>query len=153
MPKRDKPGRRIDRALKAAHHASSRSCTRKPPMLQLRPLDPLVPIAQQLGETLSPVVLVNVFSVDATQADALLKAWERDANWMKQQPGYISTQLHRGIAGSCVFLNYAVWESVAHFRQAFTHPDFASALAAYPSSAVAAPHLFEKVAVANLCTV
>jgi len=122
-------------------------------MLQLRPLDPVVPIAQQLGQNQSPVVLINLFSVDAKDVDALLKAWEQDANWMKRQPGYISTQLHRGIGGSCVFLNYAVWESVGHFRQAFTHPDFVSALSAYPSSAVASPHLFAKVAVANLCTV
>ena len=57
-------------------------------MLQLRPLDPLVPIAQQLGETLSPVVLVNVFSVDATQADALLKAWERDG-LLRQRYGQV----------------------------------------------------------------
>lgn len=121
-------------------------------MLQLRPQDPLVPITQQLGETLSPVVLINVFHVDAKDVDALLQAWEKDANWMKQQSGYISTQLHRGIGGSCVFLNYALWESVAHFRQAFTHPDFMNALGAYPSSAVASPHLFSKVAVANLCT-
>jgi len=122
-------------------------------MLQLRPLDPVVPIAQQLGQNQSPVVLINLFTVDAKDVDALLKAWEQDANWMKRQPGYISTQLHRGIGGSCVFLNYAVWESVGHFRQAFTHPDFVSALSAYPSSAVASPHLFAKVAVANLCTV
>jgi heme-degrading monooxygenase HmoA len=121
-------------------------------MLQLKPLDPLVPIQQQLGQTQSPVVLINVFTVDAKDIDALLKAWENDANWMKRQPGYISTQLHRGIGGSCVFLNYALWESVAHFRQAFTHPDFMNALGAYPSSAVASPHLFEKLAVPNLCT-
>ena len=121
-------------------------------MLQLRPLDPLIPIQQQLGETLAPVVLINVFTVYAKDVDALLDAWTHDANWMKRQPGYISTQLHRGIGGSCVFLNYALWESVAHFRQAFTHPDFMSALAAYPSSAVASPHLFAKVAVPNLCT-
>jgi len=121
-------------------------------MLQLRPLDPRIPIQQQLGETLAPVVLINVFTVDAKDVDALLDAWTHDANWMKRQPGYISTQLHRGIGGSCVFLNYALWESVAHFRQAFTHPDFMSALAAYPSSAVASPHLFAKVAVQNLCT-
>jgi heme-degrading monooxygenase HmoA len=121
-------------------------------MLQLRQLDPLIPIQQQLGETLAPVVLINVFTVDAKDVDALLDAWTHDANWMKRQPGYISTQLHRGIGGSCVFLNYALWESVAHFRQAFTHPDFMSALAAYPSSAVASPHLFSKVAVPNLCT-
>ena len=121
-------------------------------MLQLRPPDPLVPIQQQLGETLAPVVLINVFTVDAKDVDALLDAWAHDANWMKRQPGYISTQLHRGIGGSCVFLNYALWESVAHFRQAFTHPEFMGALAAYPSSAVASPHLFSKVAVPNLCT-
>ena len=121
-------------------------------MLQLRSLDPQVPIQQQLGETLAPVVLINVFSVDAKDVDALLQAWAHDANWMKRQPGYISTQLHRGIGGSCVFLNYALWESVAHFRQAFTHPEFMGALAAYPSSAVASPHLFSKMAVPNLCT-
>ena len=120
-------------------------------MLAIRPLDAKVPINDQLGDNLSPVILVNVFTVDPVDVDALLKAWEHDANWMKRQPGYISTQLLRGIAGSCVFLNYAVWELVAHFRMAFTHPEFGSALDAYPSSAVAQPHLFSRVAVPNLC--
>ena len=78
-------------------------------------------------------------------------AWEKDANWMKRQPGFLSTQLHRAIGGSHLFMNYAVWESVEHFRAAFTHPDFVGALAAYPSSAVAQPHLFARVAVPNLC--
>lgn len=121
-------------------------------MLQIKALDPTCPIQHQLGEEQSPAILVNVFEVDAQDEDALLRAWEGDAKWMKQQPGYISTQLHRAVGASRLYLNYAVWESVAHFRAAFTHPDFASALAHYPSSAVAAPHLFHKVAVANLCT-
>ncbi|MBK7954830.1 MAG: antibiotic biosynthesis monooxygenase [Candidatus Accumulibacter sp.] len=68
-----------------------------------------------------------------------------------QQPGYLSTQLHQGIAGSTVFMNYALWESVAHFRAAFTHPDFQQALGNYPSSAVASPHLFTRLSVPNLC--
>lgn len=121
-------------------------------MLQIKPLDATFPIANQLGEEQAPAILVNVFEVDAQDEAALLQAWEADANWMKQQPGYISTQLHRAIGASRLYLNYAVWESVAHFRAAFTHPDFASALAHYPSSAVAAPHLFRKLAAANLCT-
>jgi heme-degrading monooxygenase HmoA len=121
-------------------------------MLTLRPLDENVPIQQQLGATASPAVLINIFTVAPADVDGLLAAWEHDANWMKQQPGYISTQLHRGIAGSCTFLNYAVWESVAHFRAAFTNPEFRDALTAYPSSVVASPHLFAKVAVPNLCT-
>jgi hypothetical protein len=48
-------------------------------------------------------------------------------------------------------MNYAVWESVAHFRAAFTHPQFQQALGRYPSSAVASPHLFTRLNVPNLC--
>jgi heme-degrading monooxygenase HmoA len=120
-------------------------------MLQLKPLDSTVPIFRQIETEQSPVILVNVFTVAEGDIPTLLAAWTADANWMKQQPGYISTQLHRGIAGSTVFLNYAIWESVAHFRAAFTHPDFKNALANYPSSAVASPHLFERLAIPNLC--
>jgi heme-degrading monooxygenase HmoA len=43
---------------------------------------------------------------------------------MKQQPGFISTQLHRSIAGSSVFVNYAIWETVDDFKRAFTNPEF-----------------------------
>lgn len=121
-------------------------------MLNLHPLDERVPIQQQLNDETKPVILVNIFTVALGDVDQLLAAWEHDANWMKKQSGYISTQLHRGIAGSCVFLNYAVWESVGHFRQAFTHPEFQNALAAYPSSVVASPHLFTKISIPNLCT-
>ena len=120
-------------------------------MLELKPLDSKVPIFQQLGDEVSPVILVNIFQVAEGDIPALLKAWEEDANWMKQQPGYISTQLHQGIAGSTVFMNYAVWESTAHFRAAFSNPEFKKALEHYPSSAVASPHLFTRLTVPNLC--
>ena len=120
-------------------------------MLQLKPLDENVPIFQQISTDVSPVILVNIFHVADSDMPALMKAWEADANWMKKQPGYISTQLHQGIAGSNVFMNYALWESVAHFRAAFTHPEFTDALSHYPSSAVASPHLFTRLTVPNLC--
>ena len=121
-------------------------------MLSLRPLDPVVPIEQQLQGTATPVVLVNLFTVAETDIPALMAAWEKDAHWMKRQPGFISTQLHRAIGGSCLFMNYAVWETVDHFRAAFTHPDFVRALDADLASAIATPHLFSKVAVPNRCT-
>ncbi len=123
-------------------------------MLNLRPLDPAFSIEQQLQSTpdqVVPVVLVNLFMVDEADIPALMVAWEKDATWMKLQPGFLSTQLHRAIGDSHMFMNYAVWDSVALFRAAFTHPDFVSALGAYPSSAIAQPHLFAKVAVPNLC--
>ena len=120
-------------------------------MVNFAEMDAKVTLFEQLEEPGGPVVLINKFNVDPGDVDQLIKAWAADAAVMQRLPGYISTQLHRGIGGSCVFLNYAVWESVAHFRQAFAHPDFHAGLAAYPSSTVAAPHLFEKIAVANLC--
>jgi heme-degrading monooxygenase HmoA len=120
-------------------------------VLQLKPLDQNVPIFQQINTDVSPVILVNIFHVAEADIPALMKAWEADANWMKKQSGYISTQLHQGIAGSNVFMNYALWESVAHFRAAFTHPEFTDALSHYPSSAVASPHLFTRLTVTNLC--
>ena len=121
-------------------------------MLRLKALDENFPIEAQLGVDQSPVVLLNLFEVDAGDEGEFMRAWETDATWMKRQPGYISTQLHRAVGSSRLFLNYAVWDSVANFRAAFTHPEFTSALAHYPPSAVAAPHLFRKLAVANLCT-
>jgi hypothetical protein len=42
---------------------------------------------------------------------------------MKRQPGSISAQLHRGIAGSGVFINYAVWESTEQYQLAFNNPE------------------------------
>ena len=114
-------------------------------------LDAVVTLADQMQSNEGPIVLINLFTVDAADEDALLKAWAYDADFMKAQPGYISTQLHKGIAGSSTFINYAVWQDVECFRNAFTHPEFQRRIADYPASAVAKPHLFKKLAVANHC--
>ena len=120
-------------------------------MLQLRPMDPAFPIERQLAVDASQVVLVNVFTLDKADEQTFLKVWQDDADFMKLQPGFVSTQLHRAIGESPTYLNYAVWESTANFRAAFTHPDFVAKLSAYPSSAVAIPHLFQKAAVPGIC--
>ena len=120
-------------------------------MSKLRPLDPAFPIERQLAVDASPVVLMNVFTVDKADEQALVKAWQDDALFMKQQPGLISTQLHRAIGESATYFNYAVWETTAHFRAAFSNPAFQAKLSAYPSSAVATPHLFQKIAVPGVC--
>jgi heme-degrading monooxygenase HmoA len=117
----------------------------------LRPLDPAFPIDRQLAVDATPVVLVNLVTLDKADEPRFLEAWQNDAAFMKRQPGFISTQLHRAIGDSSAYVNYAVWESTAHYRAAFTHPEFKASLAAYPSSVVAIPHLFQKVAVPGIC--
>lgn len=121
-------------------------------MAELAALDGRTSIVQQLDADQSPVVLVNVFTVDPEEADALVEAWADDADYMKRQPGFISTQLHRGVGDSATFMNYAVWESVAAFKAAFSSPEFQRRIGHYPKSAVSRPQLFAKVAVPGICT-
>ncbi len=120
-------------------------------MLQRIEMDTEVTLAQQLAREVGPVILVNTFRVAPADTEALLAAWAHDAALLRGKPGYISTQLHRGVAGSTTFLNSAVWESVSAFRDAFSDPDFQATFARYPDSTVASPHLFQKVAVPGIC--
>lgn len=120
-------------------------------MMKMVEMDEAVTLQQQMAHEVRPVILINKFNVDPEDVNSFLAAWAADAAFFKQQPGFISTQLHRGIGGSCVFINYAVWDSVAHFRRALSQPEFHEALKNYPASAVGSPHLFEKVAVPNIC--
>jgi heme-degrading monooxygenase HmoA len=120
-------------------------------MAAIRPLDPAFPIDRQIGIDAGPVVLVNLFTLDKADEPAFLAAWEDDAGFMKRQPGFISTQLHRALGENATYLNTAVWESTARFRAAFTNPGFRAKLATYPASAVASPHLFQRVAVTDVC--
>jgi heme-degrading monooxygenase HmoA len=105
-------------------------------MSPLRPLYPAFPIQSQIAIEASPVVLVNVFTLDKADEQTLLKTREDDAASMMRQPGFISTQLHRAIGESPTYLNYAVWESTADFRAAFLQPKFRAKLSAYPSAAM-----------------
>ncbi len=120
-------------------------------MSLLRPLDPNFPIERQITIDASPVILVNPFTLNKADEQTFLKIWQDDAAFMKRQPGFISTQLHRAIGESPTYLNYAVWQSTADFRAAFMNPEFLNKLSAYPQSAVASPHLFQKVAVPGIC--
>jgi heme-degrading monooxygenase HmoA len=121
-------------------------------MVKFVEMDANVPLFVQMEDGDGPVVLINKFDVAPDDVEEFLKVWAADAAFMKRQPGLISTQFHRGIGGSCVFLNYAVWESVEAYRAAFAQPEFQEALSRYPESAVASPHLFRKVAVPGVCT-
>jgi heme-degrading monooxygenase HmoA len=126
-------------------------------MIKLVEMDENVKLTSQLKDEEGKedvgrsVILINKFNVKPEDVPDLLKAWAADAAHHKQTPGFISTQLHRGIGGSCVFVNYTVWESVEHFKQATRDTAFKSALALYPGSTVTSPHLFRKVAVPGIC--
>ena len=120
-------------------------------MIKLIEMDEKVTLFEQVDSQMGPVILINKFNVKEEQVQEFLEAWADDAKYFKQQSGFISAQLHRGIGGSCVFLNYAIWESSEHLKRAFNTPEVKSRLDRYPSTVVASPHLFKKVAVPGIC--
>jgi quinol monooxygenase YgiN len=121
-------------------------------MAKLVEMDERVAIFEQMEENVGPVILINKFSVNPEEFDLFLKGWANEAEKFKEQPGFISTQLHQGIGGSGTFVNYAVWESAAHFKRAVAKVmDPQDRMSAYPPSTVASPHLFKKVAVPGIC--
>ena len=108
-------------------------------------------LEKQLEENNGPVILINKFNPSPEDVDQFLKVWTSDAEIMKRQPGFVSTQLHRGIAGSCTFITYAVWESASYYKQAFGNVRFQAKLSDYPDSTTISPHLFKKIAVPGIC--
>src|SRR5262249_61896896 len=115
--------------------------------MKLREMDDQVTYAQQLHHDDGPVVLVSKFTLAPGDTERFLQVWADDAAFMKQQPGFIATQLHRGTAGSTTFINVAVWESARTLGRAFSSPEFQARAARYPDSTVAAPHAFTTAAV------
>ena len=121
-------------------------------MAKLVEMDERASIFAQMEENVGPVILINKFSVDPEEFDLFLKGWAAEAEKFKQQPGFILTQLHKGIGGSGTFINYAVWESVEQFKRAVNKVmDPQDRMSAYPPSTVASPHLFKKVAIPGIC--
>lgn len=126
-------------------------------MTTAKPFDPLdvkFPFDSQLGIAAAPLVLINLFTVlEPADEASFLEAFKAAAEVITKAAGFISMQLHRAIGDSPTYLNYVVWESTEAVRAAFTDPKFLAKLPAYPSSVVAKPHLFQKVAVPGFCTV
>jgi heme-degrading monooxygenase HmoA len=120
-------------------------------MVKTIEMDEHVAISKQMEEDTGPIIFMNKFSVNPEDVDEFLKRWAADAAVFKKQPGFISAQLHRGIAGSGTFINYAVWESAAHLKKAVSNVDVQARISEYPSNIVISPHIFKKVAVSGIC--
>jgi quinol monooxygenase YgiN len=119
--------------------------------MTLREMDNHVTYLQQLHDDDGQVVLINQFNVAPGDAGRFLDAWAEDAAFMQRQPGFISTQLHQGTAGSTTFVNVAVWESAQALGRAFGTPQFQARIARYPDSTISAPHVFKKITVPGIC--
>jgi len=81
-------------------------------MIRFIELEENVTLADQLQkggkDDKRSVILINKVNIKPDDLHGLLEAWAADLAYLEQKPGFISAQLHRGIGGSCVFVNYPV---------------------------------------------
>jgi heme-degrading monooxygenase HmoA len=91
------------------------------------------------------VILINPFEVpEGTDDEEFLRGWQRAADYMRQQPGFLSSRLHRALAPDARFrfINVAEWASPQDFQAAVTSEQFREiARGAGPGS----PALYEVV--------
>jgi hypothetical protein len=72
-------------------------------IVKLVEMNEKITLSEQMEEkNVGSVILINKFNMKPEEVDQFLQTWASDAEYFKQQPGFISTQLHRGIGGSCV---------------------------------------------------
>ena len=71
------------------------------------------------------IILINPFIVPQGKLEESIKYWESHKNFLKTQPGYISTKLHQALQdqsflGEATYqlINVAVWESQEAFNSA-----------------------------------
>lgn len=75
---------------------------------------------------MSKVILINPFEIPKGKEEAALKMWEKAAEYMKQQPSFVSTRLHRALSPDARFhlINIAEWESAEKFLAAINSDEF-----------------------------
>ncbi len=70
----------------------------------------------------SPVILINPFSVPKGREAEFLKLWNEIAQYIKDQPGFIDSKLHRSLDPDArfQFINIAHWESAEAWQTAMS---------------------------------
>ena len=79
-----------------------------------------------MSATSAPVTLINPFEIPTDRVEDCIAYWERARDFMQEQPGYLSTRLHRALTPDARFplINVAEWASPADFEAAITDPRF-----------------------------
>lgn len=96
---------------------------------------------------MSKTILINPFEVPEGEEEEALAFWEKVAEYMKNQPGFISTRLHKAVVPWARFhlINIAEWESVAHFEAVADSEEFKQLVGPYMDRFPHFPGLYEVV--------
>jgi heme-degrading monooxygenase HmoA len=120
-------------------------------MAQFFDIDVAHPFQEQLDAQVGPIVLTNTFTIPEGQMDAAIQVWRQTALYAKVCPGYLSTQLHRGVANSNVLINYAIWESAQELRDCLHSEEFKVIVREFPAGTECRAQVSQKIRIDGAC--
>jgi heme-degrading monooxygenase HmoA len=138
-------------SFESGYAAQSNSNSQDTGTAKLIQMDPNVSFAKQIERNTAPVILLSTFLVKPEYVEEFLSGFQKQFAIMRKQPGLISAQLHRGIAGSSLFMNYVIWESTDAFKRGFELPEFQAQLKRYPPGTEVVAFMFQRMAVPGMC--
>jgi heme-degrading monooxygenase HmoA len=96
---------------------------------------PMAAVIKELVTMRKPaVVSVSAFEIPRGENESFLARWERVHEFLLDQPGYLSSQLHKSSQAGPDFryLDVAFWSSEEAFRAATSGPEFLDVSVEYP---------------------
>jgi len=92
-----------------------------------------------------PITLINVFTVDPENQQALIDALiEMTDATLRHLPGFVSANFHKSLDGTRV-ANYAQWETKEHFDAILAMPEVLELFRSVEKLGTAHPFLYEVV--------
>ena len=89
------------------------------------------------------VTLENRFEVNPEQLQAFLERWNAIGQYMNQQPGFMSAELHKDILSHSRWTMVEQWNSLENYKKAVALPQFKALIQDFPADASwFAPQLF-----------
>jgi len=93
------------------------------------------------------ITVINPFEVPPGREEEALSMWEVFADYFRQQPGYISTELHKAIGDGAKFhfINIAKWQSAEDFQTALGNPELMEIAKDLPNDIPHYPGMYEVI--------
>ena len=93
------------------------------------------------------ITVINPFEVPEGREQDALTMWEVFADYFRQQPGYVSTKLHRALNPDAKFhfINIAEWESAEAFQSALGNPELMEVAKTLPNDIPHFPGVYEVI--------
>ncbi|MEV6771957.1 antibiotic biosynthesis monooxygenase family protein [Nocardia sp. NPDC051030] len=109
---------------------------------------PEIPETRTATPILTPITMINAFTVPLEESEEFLQLWKENAQIMAAQPGFVRARLHESLIDDAElrYVNVAAWESGVQLEEALARPEWqASAQKLLTLNVKARPSIYQGI--------